>query len=178
MLRTRKLIEGAFRALLSERPYGEISVADIADRATINRATFYGHFEDKDHLATTMLRGDLESALLAELNSRTPLNAETLTRFATILFEFMANLYWACPKEYDAAGATLDRALQETIQDLIRMWLNFDPDAKGVFPGAEADHVATVLTWALYGSALQWSRRPHRPRAEDTARQIVALLIK
>ena len=58
--RTRKLLESALRELLRERSYDEISVSDIAERATVNRATFYAHFLDKQDLATTMLREDLE----------------------------------------------------------------------------------------------------------------------
>jgi len=65
--RTRKLIEDAFRALLAERPYGEISVADVASRATINRATFYAHFDNKEHLAIAVMGGDFDTALRARL---------------------------------------------------------------------------------------------------------------
>lgn len=71
--RTRKLIEDAFRALLSERPYEEISVADVTERATIHRGTFYAHFEDKEHLATTMMREDFDAALRTRLEHGMPL---------------------------------------------------------------------------------------------------------
>ncbi len=46
--RTRQLLLQAFMALLEEKQHiYSISVQDIAERATVNRATFYAHFEDK-----------------------------------------------------------------------------------------------------------------------------------
>src|SRR5450631_2711875 len=46
--RTRQLLLQAFIALLEERHnLHSISVQEVAERATVNRATFYAHFEDK-----------------------------------------------------------------------------------------------------------------------------------
>ena len=48
--KTREAIFGAFIALLSEKNYHQITVAEVIDRADIGRATFYAHFETKDYL--------------------------------------------------------------------------------------------------------------------------------
>ena len=45
--RTKKLLTEALLALMEERPFSEISVVDICQRAMIHRTTFYAHFEDK-----------------------------------------------------------------------------------------------------------------------------------
>lgn len=45
--RTRKLILEAFVALTVERGFSTITVQDIADRAMVNRSTFYRHYLDK-----------------------------------------------------------------------------------------------------------------------------------
>lgn len=47
VLRTRQLIREAFRELLQSKGFDSITIKDIAQRATINRATFYAHYEDK-----------------------------------------------------------------------------------------------------------------------------------
>lgn len=177
VLRTRKLIEDAFRALLAERPYSEISVGDVTARATVHRATFYAHFEDKEHLATSMMRSDLDTALRARLAHRMPLNADTLSGVAEAIFEFFGR---TAPHSdgYDELAPTLMATLQETIHSLVRRWLDLDPQAMRVFPGAQKEDVATVLSWSLYGGALRWSRVQRRPPAAEAARQIVALLVR
>ena len=46
--RTYRLVGSAFAELLSEKPYDEILVQDILDRAGIGRTTFYAHYFDKE----------------------------------------------------------------------------------------------------------------------------------
>jgi AcrR family transcriptional regulator len=45
--RTRKLLMQAMLALTSEKGFSALTVQDIADRAMVNRATFYRHYLDK-----------------------------------------------------------------------------------------------------------------------------------
>lgn len=189
--RTRKLIEDAFRALLVERPYADISVGDVVDRATVHRATFYAHFQNKEHLATSLIGGDLESALRARLTHGLPLNHETLGEVAEAIFSFFGHIAAQCddmpgdtdpdtPGSYDSALApTLMTTLQKTIHSLLRRWLDLDPEAMRAFPGTRKDDTATVLAWSLYGGALSWSRtKGRRAPAGEAARRIVSLLIR
>jgi len=50
ILRTRKLLGEALLALIQEKDYAEITIQDIADRANVNRVTFYLHYRDKQEL--------------------------------------------------------------------------------------------------------------------------------
>lgn len=48
--RSKKLLANALLELLEENPFAKISVLDVCEKASIRRATFYKHFESKDHL--------------------------------------------------------------------------------------------------------------------------------
>ena len=50
VIRSRQLLRAALISLIPEKGFGAISVQDIADRATLNRATFYLHYQDKTEL--------------------------------------------------------------------------------------------------------------------------------
>jgi AcrR family transcriptional regulator len=50
VIRTRNLLRGALIELIPEKGYEAITVKDITERATLNRATFYLHYRDKDDL--------------------------------------------------------------------------------------------------------------------------------
>ena len=52
--RTYRLVSSAFAELLSEKPYDEILVQDILDRAGIGRTTFYAHYFDKEDVLDSM----------------------------------------------------------------------------------------------------------------------------
>ena len=45
--RTRKLLQQALLEAASEKGFAHVTVRDIAERAMVNRATFYRHYEDK-----------------------------------------------------------------------------------------------------------------------------------
>ncbi|MBX3011072.1 MAG: TetR/AcrR family transcriptional regulator [Caldilineaceae bacterium] len=53
--RSRRLLADALLALVIEKRFGDISVQDIADRADMNRATFYLHFHSKEELLLSAL---------------------------------------------------------------------------------------------------------------------------
>lgn len=61
--RTRRSLRDAFFALAREQPLESISVSDIADRAGINRSTYYQHYSDKDTLLADALDAVIDDAL-------------------------------------------------------------------------------------------------------------------
>lgn len=50
ILRTRGLLRDAFIELVPEKGFDAITIQDLTDRATLNRATFYLHYRDKNEL--------------------------------------------------------------------------------------------------------------------------------
>jgi AcrR family transcriptional regulator len=54
ILRSRRMLMDALARLLMKKEFEDISVQDIADDATLNRATFYLHYPDKNALLQAM----------------------------------------------------------------------------------------------------------------------------
>ncbi|WP_312116473.1 TetR/AcrR family transcriptional regulator [Brevibacillus reuszeri] len=63
IIRTRHLLRDALVFLIDERGYESITVHDITDRATINRATFYLHYRDKQDLLISSTDDILEELI-------------------------------------------------------------------------------------------------------------------
>src|ERR1700761_5330205 len=55
--RTRQLLQGALHTLMQTKGFDEISVQDITEAATLNRATFYAHYTDKFALLDATVAG-------------------------------------------------------------------------------------------------------------------------
>jgi AcrR family transcriptional regulator len=68
VVRTRNLLREALIELIPEKGYEAITIKDITDRATLNRATFYLHYRDKDDLLN---RGFVQ--IWSDLTERNPL---------------------------------------------------------------------------------------------------------
>lgn len=58
--RTYRLVSSAFAELMVEKPYEEILVQDILDRADIGRTTFYAHYFDKEDVLDSIVAEQLE----------------------------------------------------------------------------------------------------------------------
>src|SRR5580693_4157242 len=54
VLRSRQMLMEALLRLLSRKEFDDISIQEIADEATLNRATFYLHYPDKNALLQAM----------------------------------------------------------------------------------------------------------------------------
>ncbi len=61
--RTRQLLQGALLQLMQTKSFDEVSVQDITDAATVNRATFYDHYTDKFALLEAMVAGGFHKLL-------------------------------------------------------------------------------------------------------------------
>lgn len=89
--RTHKLLWEALMAEMSERPFEQISVSDICERAMVHRTTFYKHYADKYALLKQGMR-QMYDALLAEAEHRPPsaYSVEQPPPYFVRLFEHVA----------------------------------------------------------------------------------------
>ena len=93
--RTKKFLVHALLALMEERPFQELSVVDICERAMVHRTTFYAHFEDKYALLRYAI-GELQQLSLIHISSmeiimgRDMVRRRRLTGMTPILFS------WGC----------------------------------------------------------------------------------
>jgi AcrR family transcriptional regulator len=177
ILRTRKLLKDAMRELLHEQSFTKITVQDIAQRATVNRATFYAHYLDKEELAASVVIDDLRDLLLKRLGPSARMDRGSLIAFAAGVLEFMGNLHAACAVMarglQDKAGKTLHRG----IADFLDSWMARDSSYTRLFPGCSRGTVSSVLSWSLYGRAQAWSNAPGDEPAEEVCREWIAMFV-
>jgi AcrR family transcriptional regulator len=60
VVRTRQMLRDALVSLIEEKGFDAITIQDIADRAGLNRATFYLHYRDKQELLVKSLRDAID----------------------------------------------------------------------------------------------------------------------
>jgi AcrR family transcriptional regulator len=168
--RTRGLILRSFESLLAEKGFETISVQDVTDKAEINRATFYAHFQDKyellDRSITLMFMAEIEKRTL-NVCSYSP---DNLRNLILAVCEFLSKLHTGCAQPHQQFESLIEGTIKKQIFELLSYWLR-----KSKLP---TEIPATVATWAIYGLASHYSHLKKRPALEkfvDEAFPLVAV---
>jgi AcrR family transcriptional regulator len=172
--RTRQFLQSALRTLLQAKSFDELSVQDIADAATVNRATFYDHYTDKFALLEAMVAGEFHR-LLEE--RKVQFNAGAVSAAAPIVLA-TCDFLVGCSAE---AGPNHDRHAFEPLADAaivnaIRRVLvagMAQRDRKGHAPAAM---IASAASWAIYGAVKEWLHMRRRPSAEAIVPTVLELV--
>jgi AcrR family transcriptional regulator len=85
--RTHEWLQQALVALVQEKPFRDIQITEIADRANVSRPAFYLHFRSKEDLLLSRVDVVFE-AFRAELARQVAAGNVDRQRFSIMLFEF------------------------------------------------------------------------------------------
>ena len=176
--RTRQLLLQAFVELLAEKGFRPMSVQDIAERATVNRATFYAHFEDKYALMESFIREGFQHTLASKLPASAPFTLDNLHLLIRTVFDYLAQVHdRQCSKTTDKQQIEplFEATVQGELYQFLLNWLKQMP-SPGSQCRAAMDTAAMAMSWAIFGAGLQWSRGARRSSVEEMAGQVVAVL--
>ena len=172
IVRTRQLIVKAFQELLSEKPFEALTIQEIADRATVNRVTFYAHFADKYVLLDVAFQESFQSELRAHLPSDAALSLTNLHLLIQMVCEFLTHAYTHCaPSGRAHIEAGIGRHLQQELYDFLLAWLIPIESVQ-----ATAELRATIASWAIYGVAKRWSEGKHNQVARDFVQRVLPMI--
>ena len=174
--RTRKLLQDAFMELLAEKSFHAISVQDIAERATLNRATFYAHFEDKYALVDYVVREQFREALQQRVAPSAPFTLDNLHLLVVTVCEYLAQFHGHCAPPNQDIDPRIEAKVQEELHAILSGWL---AQAAPITPPAkvEREAAASVMSWAIFGAGIEWSSEKRTRSADDWARQVVTALM-
>jgi len=131
--KTEASLREALAALVHEKPYDEIVVKEILDRANVGRSTFYTHFKDKDALLLSGVQNLLGSPPSRAAGGLSNKPLENVLWFSLPLLEHieghrakgeMINL-----EGREAIHGHLEHAIAELIEDDVRTALFHSPVA-------------------------------------------------
>lgn len=175
--RTRKLLQDAFFSLIHEKRFSAVTVQDIAERATVNRATFYAHYVDKEDLAQNVLKTQFHAAVLNRFTERPALNYDNIVEFAVGVFEWMGNMHEACPETAAELQDTVGKTVQQELYGIMEYWVSVSRSYQRLFPGCSKETVVTALAWSIYGGAHRWSRSDRKASPRQICRELVSILM-
>ena len=164
------MLQHALEDLLTKREFERISVGDIAEAATLNRATFYAHFVDKFDLLEDMVAARFNDLLMSRGVIFDGSCEAAIHNIALAVCDFLADVPYG--SEQRQLAKYLEAAMVAIVRDMIDGGLREHP----LKAGTDSEMVAATLAGAIYGAAKQWARTANRSRAEQAAASITKLL--
>ena len=162
----------SLQRLLESKNIDQISVADIAEEATVNRGTFYDHYADKFALFEGLVESGFQSLLEKRNMYFDGTCASALQGITLVTCDYMAGLMHPdCPdrrqmeKHFEAAMITV-------LRGMILCGLQKHPRQSGI----PAELVAATVSGAICSGAREWARTPDRGLADQAAKAIFTLI--
>lgn len=158
VVRTRQMLRDALVSLIAEKGFDALTVQDIAERATLNRATFYLHYQDKHDLLVKSLHDAIDELMTdigpSEANGQLVFDG-SLRPIAGV-FNHVAQHAQFYRVMMGAAGApAFIVGVRDYIAEITLQWLTVlqpDPQQSTV----PLDIVANSLSWSLLGVLIWW----------------------
>jgi AcrR family transcriptional regulator len=172
--RTRKLLQGALGDLMQIKSFDEISVQDITEAATVNRATFYDHYTDKYALLEAMVAGGFHEFLHARHVRYESGCPGALTAIIQATCDFLTQVHsgGACERQ-TAFAPLMDAAIATAIRHLLVEGMRRAQDKLA----GSIDMVAAAASAAIGAGVKQWLSTPDRPPAEVFVPQLLGLIL-
>src|SRR6201982_766076 len=154
VLRSRQMLMEALLRLLDRKEFSDISIQEIADEATLNRATFYLHYPDKNALLQAMT-----ATRFRDLIARRGLSFSNcdgaLRAIALGVCDYLAETA-SCPSQL--AQMPLEGSIIPVVEDMFQEGAG----KHAMAPGTDPKLVATTAAWAIFGAARRWYQTPDR----------------
>ena len=168
VLRSRRMLMDSLERLLKKKEFEDISVQEIADDATLNRATFYLHYPDKNALLQAMTESRFRDLIERRGITFADCNGALRAR-ALGVCDYLAETT-SCPGQL--AQIPLEGSIIPVVEDMFKEGLAHH----GMAPGVDAALLATTAAWAVFGAARHWFQTPDRIPAEEMAAKIETMV--
>jgi AcrR family transcriptional regulator len=169
VLRSRQMLMEALLRLLARKEFDDISIQEIADEATLNRATFYLHYPDKNALLQAMTAARFRDLIARRGLSFTNCDG-ALRAIALGVCDYLAETT-GCPSQL--AKMPLEGSIIPVVEGIFVEGAAHHETA----PNVDLALLATTAAWAIFGAARRWYQTPHRIPAEEMASKI-ELMVK
>jgi AcrR family transcriptional regulator len=168
--RTRRLLQQALGKLLESKEFEKISVQDIADAATVNRATFYDHYADKFALLECLVASRFQE-LLAERDVQFDGTCPSaLKAMVLAVCDYLVRMQG--PNSQRQLDPHMERAIVAVVRGMLLDGLKRHVPERAVAP----EMIAAAASWAIYGAAKEWVRTPGRCASDEIADTVTLLV--
>lgn len=172
--RTQRLLQDALRTLLAQRPFDEIAVLDITEKADVNRATFYDHYTDKFDLFNAVIAADFRELLERRNVCFDETCSSGLAAIVLAVGDYLEQIHRDKPtcSQHPATASLIDAAITLAVRQVVVDGMQ----NKGIAAPVPPEVFASMLSGAIYGAVKQWLSARDWHMDEEGLRTLIPLM--
>jgi len=174
--RTRQLLRQAAIETMNEKGFLAMTIQDIADRANVNRGTFYAHYPDKYALLDELIHDQFQALLRKNLPPEPRWNRQTLRLLVKIVLEHFEDEYHQCDPA-EVVDPLIERATKDALANLLLTWLKQEKSAGTTFR-VPVETIARIVSWTILGAAAHWYQEGIKLSAEQVADDVLLIIME
>src|SRR5258706_7201710 len=151
---------------MQHKGFDEISVQDITEAATVNRATFYDHFTDKFSLLEYLVGSDFHELLAEREIQFDGTRASGLRSIVLAVCDYLARV--PGPDCQRQSQPHIEAAIIAVVRRILVDGLKLHSPKSAV----SAEMMAATASWAIYGAAREWVQTPDRLPSQEIAETV------
>lgn len=171
MTRTRKSLIEAFIELANEKDFEKITVLDLAERAMVNRATFYAHFQDKYELIGAIISESATSMIEKRTEEIVQFNLQSLQQLVLAVCDYHQHLKERCKRSYTSIAPLLKEQMLEALK------LYLSKSLVDIYTESERQLYVPIYATILYEAGYLWGTEQVSFNRNELAERIAKLIV-
>ncbi len=174
--RTHQLLRQAAIETMKEKGFLAMTIQDIADRANVNRGTFYAHYPDKYALLDELIHDEFQALLKKSLPPEPRWNTQTLRLLVKVVLVHFEDEYHQCDPA-EVVDPLLERATKDALANLLLTWLKQEKSAGTDFR-VPVETIARIVSWTILGAAAHWYQEGIKFSADQVADDVLLIIME
>lgn len=165
--KTRKSLIEAFVEIVNEKSFEKVTIQDLTERAQINRATFYAHFQDKYDLLDEVIGDSAMELLNAHTQDVCAFHKDNIKQLVFAVFEYHHQVRNRCRHGYHSIIPLLRTQMVKALSRY------FEGCLEEVYAKEERSFYTQIYARLIYDAGALWGMEqtclPQQTIAEKVA---------
>ncbi|MEH7549861.1 TetR/AcrR family transcriptional regulator [Neobacillus vireti] len=172
MTGTRNSIMQAFFELVNEKDFEKITIQNVTERAQINRATFYAHFQDKYELLDEIIGDSAVELIEKHTQGNYAFNKEQIEQLVYAVFEYLHQVKDKCQRSYE----TIIPLLRTQMLDALTKHL--EECLRDIYTEEERSFNASLYARIIFEAGYLWGMEKTNLSQQNIAEKVTNLIFK
>lgn len=153
VIRTKQLIQDALLTLVQQKDFADITVKDISEKATINRATFYAHYVDKFVLLDEMISEGFDSCVDGRIPPGRELTETTGRELIRLINEYQIAFFEKWRMDTKTIAGRVENIIKSKLENIIASYIK--NQSTGVdSTNADQQILTAMISGAIFSASL------------------------